>query len=152
MSKAEAPLALSGYEGLPSKGPRVSVDRSATPLELAKIWGRYIKQGGQAFLRDEIARWRSEKRPQGITEFGKLVVESKKFPGIQGLDDFKGKAEEVVNSPHRRHLLVVANHPDLLRSGSLFPLWISALLTTVGEITGEDPYVFARREFVWAFG
>jgi hypothetical protein len=77
-----------------------------------------------------------------IAELGNSFKENGRFPEVAGLDLLEAKVRDIKTSEREPHLLVVGNHPDFLRAGLEKPLWYMTVLYVIGEVMGEDPYVF----------
>jgi hypothetical protein len=91
---------------------------------------------------DVLRALRRGKQNRIISELGNSFKENNRFPEIAGLDVFEEKVREIVHSERKPHLLVAGNHPDFLRAGLQKPLWYTTIPYVMGEVRGEDPYVF----------
>ena len=142
MSSPETLLSPYGSVGeslacVPQPNASTSTERTLLLIKILEYYFRPMCQGLRKGYPDRI-----------ITEFGNAVERRKNVPHIEGLKEFSDTIEKIRDSNEHPHILVVANHPDFLRTRLQSPLWFMSVPYTMGKILGRDPYVFVNGDFV----
>ncbi len=112
------------------------IDHTANKWEIVRTMGRYVVPFMKAYFSE---------RP--ITEFGRIIEKNGTYPEFEGVDNFRNKLQEIKNLPEKPHVLVVANHPDFIRSGVREPLWLLLGASVMGEVFETEPHLFVSNNF-----